>query len=724
MLMLALGSLFIFVGLLQSTRRVGNGYFLIFMLAMVVWASGSFLSRTTAEAAADKELTILGLRLLELGFAGATISAYLLSAAVTRIRTLLFWSTVVFGVGVLLINQAILMFFEVDAVYEVAELLTYSFPWVNGIIYFAFAVGTILIVWRNTAKFKQASMSGGLLLFGCGQVAALLSPRLRALGVAEYSSTISAVMIVYAIVQTQVMQPLQGRTRQVEFVQEVGQAMTGRVRLDDMLNSIAAKAAELLKVDGCAIYLRDRDTLVLRAVHQLPEKFIGETRLALNEGVVGTVAAEREGRLLSNYRREWKGIPDMPLAFETFGAVVGMPLIFNEDVVGVLLLVEGRDGRLFDEEDMQRLELLASQASVAITNSHLFEQELALTNQLVTAKLQLETVLISTTNPVVAVDRKLQIIFANPAAVALINIEDVHEGIQNRPLLDLISSRLLPPDLRAMVRDLRQTGSHVYEVEIHQTDFLCHVTRTEKPGDGWVAVLNDVTSLKEIDRLKSEMMRMTTHDLKNPLFAIMNYLELLEEDGKETFTDDMRHNVAVIWTQINRMLRLISGVLGLERVESGSMAMELCDVRQVILTSIRGVEDLATKCGLCLYPEIADDLLPIEGDPQQLGQAITNLLDNAIKFTPEGGSIWVRAYHESSNSIVVTVEDNGIGIPPAAQDRVFERFFRVEKERPKGDISSGLGLSLVKAIVESHQGEIWLRSQQNKGTTFFIRLPL
>lgn len=725
MLMLALGSLFIFVGLLQNSRRQGNVFFLLFMMAMIVWASGSFLGRTTAEAAADDELVVLGLRLLELGFAGATISIYLLATALTDMRPSMVWSMLGLGLITLVINQAILQWFAVELSYQIDDLLTYSFPVINGIIYFLFAGAIVFIVWRNTVKFKQSSMSAGLLLFGSGQIIALISPRLRALGFAEYSSTIAAVMIVYATVQDQVVQPLQGRTRQVEFVQEVGQAMTGRVRLDDVLNSIAVKAAQLLGVDACAIYLRDDEKLVLRAVHELPKKFIGTTRLALNEGLVGTVASEGVGQLLSNYRREWKGVPDMPLAFETFGAVVGMPLIFNKDVVGVLLLIEGRDGRLFDEEDMQRLELLVSQAAVAIGNSHLFEQELALTTQLATAKLQLETVLVSTTNPVVAVDRETGgIIFANPAAVSLLNIEDVHQGIHGRPLLELISRAWLPPDLRALVRDLRTSGLHVYEVEINQTEYLCHVTRMEEPSSGWVAVLNDVTSFKEIDRLKSKMMRMTTHDLKNPLFAIMTYLDLLKEDGEGLFTDSIRSNLEIISIQVDRMLQLVLDFLDLEKVESGGFTMELCDLREILLSALRGVEDMAHTKGLFLNTELATDFPPIEANSHHLGQALTNLLDNAIKFTPPGGYIWLRAYQEDNSSAIVSVEDTGIGIPLEEQDKVFERFYRAEKGRRKDDISSGLGLSLVKAVIESHNGEIWFRSEEQKGTTFYIRLPL
>jgi len=139
--------------------------------------------------------------------------------------------------------------------------------------------------------------------------------------------------------------------------------------------------------------------------------------ISLGQGVVGTVAAERRARRVDNYRRDWKGADDLPLARETFGAVVSVPLMFANEVAGVLLAVHGRQGRLFNRDDLHLLQLLGPQAAVAITNSRLFEAERKLSGDLAAAKGQLEAVLTSTENPVVAVDRQLRIIFANPAAL-------------------------------------------------------------------------------------------------------------------------------------------------------------------------------------------------------------------------------------------------------------------------------------------------------------------
>jgi signal transduction histidine kinase len=724
MLTLAIGSLFII--LWQDSRRDSNIYFSIFMLAMVLWASGSLLGRATAQISIDENLTLVGLRLLEVGFAGACLSIYALSATLTQTRSTLFWATVLAGIIILIGYQIFLAALDVSFQYDIDEqgLLTFTFPRVNHLLYLVFSIGTFFIVWQNLSKIKQPTLSFGLLLFSFGQIASLLSPRLRALAIAEDTSTLAALSISYAFVRSQVMAPLLGRSKQLEVVRDVGLAITSRVHSEEVLDTIAAQAANLLQGDGSAIYLKRDQYLVLETVHNIPRKFIGTT-LKLSEGVAGKVATQREGLLINDYRHSWSGTPDMPLAFETFGALVCVPLIFRDDIVGVLLVVEGRDGRLFDQEDMHLLQLLGPQAAVAITNSRLFDRQRALTDELTIAKTQLETVLISTENPVIAVDRKLRVIFANPAAISLISSDNHLTSITGQGLLDFVDKSLLPQNARTLLHDLRMVRSHIYEINTNDHDYLCHVAQLEKPNHGWVAVLNDVTKLKQVDRLKSQMVRMTSHDLKNPLFAIMTYMQLLEDDGEKIFTDDIHGHVKAIWKQLDRMQRIISGILDLEKVQSGAPPMESCDLGLILRTIVREMEDLSVSKHIKLESSLAENLPPVMGDGEQLRQAIVNLIDNAIKFTPEHGSIWVRS-ELKDNTIVISVQDNGIGIPKHAQSQVFDRFFRVKRaDSPTLDArGSGLGLSLVKAVIDHHKGRIWLRSEENKGTTFFITLPI
>jgi two-component system phosphate regulon sensor histidine kinase PhoR len=426
--------------------------------------------------------------------------------------------------------------------------------------------------------------------------------------------------------------------------------------------------------------------------------------------------------LLNDYSRFWHGAPDMPLAAETFGAVMCVPLIHRDQVEGVLLVVAERDGRLFDKEDMQLLQLLGPQAAVAISNSQLFEQERALTAQVISARNQLKTVLDSTENPVIAVDRKLNIVFANPALVHLLPALSEHssETLASRCLLDYVQRDMLPKNLRQFVRTIQETHSFVYEVNIGENDYWCHVAPLTEPNRGWVAVLNDITELKRVDRLKSLIVHMTSHDLKNPLTGIVIHLDLLENAGQKVFNDKMNRYMDTIREQVNRMQRIISGILDLNRLETGAPPLEAFEISEVLERAVEDMESQAQLKGLKLHSEIDDINAAVVGDAQQIGQAIINLIENAIKFTPTGGDSWVQAELDNK-SIKICVRDTGIGIPKAVQNRVFDRFFRVNPSATNG---SGLGLSLVKAVVDRHKGTIWLHSEENVGSSFYIALPL
>jgi two-component system phosphate regulon sensor histidine kinase PhoR len=712
MLTLALAALFLI--LWQNSRRKVNIYFSVFMLAMVMWSGGSLLSRTTALVSTDEDLTLLGLRFLEFGFAGACIAVFLLVATLTETRNLISWSLTAGGIILLILNETTLLIFDVSVNYRISAsgLLLYDFALIDTLVYLIFVLATLVVVWQNLPKIKETSMILGLLVFSLGQLVVLISPRLRALGSAEHTATIAALTISYAIVRSQVMEPLIGRAKELEAVQKIGLAITSSLDPREALQTIAAQAAGLLKIDGSLIFLRRGNELILEAVYNIPEKFLG-TRLTLQQGVVGKVARERQGFMLNDYRREWKGVPDIAIAPKTFGSVLAVPLMFREDVAGVLLTVEGVEGRLFTTEDLNLLQLLGPQAAVAITNSFLFEKERAVANQL-------ETVLISTENPVVAVGHDLRIIFANPAATALITNDPFQRNINRQLLLDFIKPELMPQNPRALLRDIRKQRSHVYEIHLNEHDYLCHVARLEKPNRGWVVVLNDVTKLKEIDRLKSQMVRMTSHDLKNPFFATITYMQLLEEDVEGM--ESARRNIASIWKQLDRMERIVNGILDLEKVESGAPPFEMCDLRHLLNNAIRSFEDLATRRKQSLTLSVDAPLLPVLGDGPQLEQVFANLIDNALKFTPEGGSVRVQAEFQENN-VIVSVEDTGMGIPREIQSQVFDRYFRAIEVKDKIP-GAGVGLSLVKAIVDRHRGRIWLRSEGGKGTTFYITLPV
>ena len=726
-LTLALG-LFLLV-LWLNPRRQPNLYFAFFLFMVVLWSTGTLLSHTIALMGGDAVLIDSGLRLLQAGFIGSSFGVYLFTAVLVRSRGRFFLGMSVAGLAVILAYQAILLFSRNTTPYRIEAdgRLVYGFSAFSIVLFLLFSGVAGLILWFQRRRIRERGVLFGVALFITAQLLSLLSPHLRSLSMPITLGDVSAFLISLALVQQQVIGPLLGRASQLETVRDIGLTITSRLRLKDVLSSIAGQATGLLGADGAAIYLLREDHLELAAVYNMPHQFIGH-RLALGEGIAGRVVFERHPVRVDDYALDWQGTPDLPLARETFGSVIVAPLVFSDRVQGVLVVVQGRQSKIFNQEDVQLLELLGPQAAVAIANSELFEQQSNLTHALALAKNQLETVLTSTQNPVIAVDRSLRIVFANPASVTLlaaINSQNNQSSapLEGRGLIEMVPPSTLPGDPRRVLRSLKEQGVYIYELELAGRTYMCHVAALGKiRAVGWVAVLNDVTELKELDHFKSQMVRMTSHDLKNPLFAAMSYVELLQDELARPGMDTLHGYVEVILQQLDRMNRTISSILDLERVQTGVPMHELCEIRPLLESILQEVAPQAHSHELVLESDIDAELSPILGDSQQIAHAMINIIDNAIKFTPRGGQILVEA-HPDGEGILISVQDTGVGIPSEYQHRVFERFFRCRQPGVEHISGSGLGLSLVRAIVTAHQGRVWLESEPGQGTRVYVWLP-
>ncbi len=236
-------------------------------------------------------------------------------------------------------------------------------------------------------------------------------------------------------------------------------------------------------------------------------------------------------------------------------------------------------------------------------------------------------------------------------------------------------------------------------------------------------VITDVTDLRELTELKSRMIRMASHDLSNPLSHAMTYLELFIEDPPK-MNDTQEMIVSKIQLALNRMNQMLRDLLDLERIESGeSLRREpiLWDaiIEEAVESQIPEVEVKSHK----IEVNVADDLPLVVGDHTQLRQALVNLISNAVKYTPEGGHIIVDA-HLKAGELVTKVCDDGIGIPENAIGDLFKRpFVRIKQPGTEHIPGTGLGLSLVKAVIEGHGGHVWVESTPGKGSTFGFALP-
>lgn len=277
-----------------------------------------------------------------------------------------------------------------------------------------------------------------------------------------------------------------------------------------------------------------------------------------------------------------------------------------------------------------------------------------------------------------------------------------------------------------MVDEALATGKEVFaETMLTSTDQVYRVhIKPIKDDDGLiegaVAVVHDVTDIRNFAQIRSEFAGNVSHELRTPLTSIKGFVETLLDGAMEN-ADTCRRFLCIIDAETDRLSRLIEDLLTLSSIESQEKIIQPKPV--CLSAAIRGVinmlgpqiseKDVMVKF---IYPP---DMPSVLADEDLLGQVLINLLDNAIKYTPFGGSISIRC-RERDSRIIITVTDTGVGIPQDSIPRVFERFYRVDKARTRSQGGTGLGLSIVKHIVESHGGQVFVKSEVGQGSTFGV----
>jgi PAS domain S-box-containing protein len=230
--------------------------------------------------------------------------------------------------------------------------------------------------------------------------------------------------------------------------------------------------------------------------------------------------------------------------------------------------------------------------------------------------------------------------------------------------------------------------------------------------------------LRELDRLKDEFISLVSHELRTPLTSIRGYLELLLDGGAGELTEDQQRFLAVVDRNSKRLMHLVGDLLFLAQVEAGKLALELAELslEDVVAEAIEAAKPIADEKGIELHVTL-ESLPATVGDRSRLAQVLDNLVSNALKFTPEGGSVDVRVSADGDDALI-EVADTGMGIAVDEQEQLFDRFFRSSEATERAIPGTGLGLTIVKAIVERHEGRIEVESAQGEGTTMRVRLPV
>ena len=338
---------------------------------------------------------------------------------------------------------------------------------------------------------------------------------------------------------------------------------------------------------------------------------------------------------------------------------------------------------------------------------------------------RLETILNNMNEGVLLVNGASEITYANPAAVVMLNLPDMYVG---RALIEI--NRI--PELQALLLEAEQTDTVAY-AEIRLGNLMeseAEVTIVPVAAESeYVIVIHDVSHVRKLERIRADFVANVSHELRTPLTTIHGYAETLLNSS--TKSKKRKEFIIKILKHSARLSRLVSDLLELARLESGDVELKRsqCHLNSFHEPILDVFEPVLEESGLVLNWDIPESLPQVNVDHQLFMQVFVNLIDNAIKYTPDGGEIEVSAELSSINSdvvneVVVHVKDTGIGIPLESQSRVFERFYRVDTGRARKMGGTGLGLAITKHILLCHNGRIWLESELGQGTVFHFVLPI
>jgi two-component system phosphate regulon sensor histidine kinase PhoR len=342
--------------------------------------------------------------------------------------------------------------------------------------------------------------------------------------------------------------------------------------------------------------------------------------------------------------------------------------------------------------------------------------------QITEDRTQLETILSSMIEGVMAVDRQGKVMLVNHALIRMFELDPAFFG---KPHYEVIRDHELNQYIEEVLSSRQEKRKEISFIRPQERDLMIQPAIVEKEGRGAVFALfvfHDITELKRLEKVRKDFVANVSHELRTPLTSIKGFVEALK-DGAISDPEQSQRFLSVISQHTDRMNQIISDLLQLSLIESKGIELkiETFSLKELAEEVVSSLKRSAEKKSQSLKIEMESGDQMVMADRYRIGQALTNLVDNAIKYTPEKGSIRIEI-RDKGDRAEIAVIDNGTGIPPQDLSRIFERFYTVDKGRSRELGGTGLGLSIVKHIVEAHGGMVRVQSQLGKGSEFGFSL--
>ncbi len=500
---------------------------------------------------------------------------------------------------------------------------------------------------------------------------------------------------------TEANRRLNQRLQEINLLYTLGKSITSSLEVSEILDQVVASSVNITGADEGFIILKEGAELYLRVAKHRNEHFARQLHERVSDAVAWQVILSGHPVLLNREAKIGTGLLVQGLLYVPLNAP-------GRGAIGVLGMVNHRENTPFNEQQLFILSSVGDFATIAFENARLF-------NGIKSEKFKLSAVLEHASEAIIVTDTGNRLWLWSETAAEIFSLDleargqSLEDVVNHTKLLELFDDGIFEEGSNPRA-EIELNDGRVYNAQLSEIAQVGHII-----------VMQEITHLKELDHLKSEFVSTVSHDLRTPLTTIQGYVELLDRAGPLTEMQQTFINKALV--SLDHITDLITDLLDIGRIEADyDLEMKALRLDAMVQHTVESNQLEAENRKVSLSAELSDGPLWVHGNRRRLQQVFDNLLSNAMKYNQPGGWVRIRA-HRNNAHVFVSVSDSGIGIPPEAQPKIFERFYRVQSPDTEEIHGTGLGLAIVKSVVEKHKGRIWVESTVGEGSTFSFLLP-